>query len=205
MTWDLTSYFPEFNGPDMRRFKETIRTDIASLRLTAVKLPALTSESISAWEDILLRSEDLSRRMSHLSSYVGCLASADARNETYLKEEAELTRTRAELSKVRIELLRAFKESSDEAFSELTAKPSLSGAENYLNRLREEANRSMPPEKEVLATELGIDGIQAWGRLYDTTSAKLEFDMVYPDGTQKRLPMSQRRSLLDNPDRRIRK
>src|SRR5262245_38082545 len=205
MTWDLTSYFPEFNGPDMRRFKEAICANIASLRQAAKALPALSSESTAAWEDILLRNEDLSRRMSHLSSYIGCLSSADARNEAYLKEEAELTRTRAELSKVRIELLRAFKESSDEAFSELTAKPSLSGAENYLNRLREEAQRAMSPEKEILATDLGIDGIQAWGRLYDTTSAKLEFDMVYPDGTQKRLPMSQRRSLLDSPDRRIRK
>jgi oligoendopeptidase F len=205
MTWDLTSYFPEFNGPDMRRFKEAIRADIASLRQAATKLPALTGESTAAWEDILLRNEDLSRRMSHLSSYVGCLASADAHNEAYLKEEAELTRTRAELAKVRIELLRAFKESSDVAFSELTAKPSLSGAQNYLNRLREEAQRAMSPEKELLATDLGVDGIQAWGRLYDTTSAKLQFDMIFPDGRQERLPMSQRRSLLDNPDRRIRK
>jgi oligoendopeptidase F len=143
--------------------------------------------------------------MSHLGSYVGCLVSADARNEAYLQEEAELTRTRAELAKVRIELLRAFKESSDEAFSELIAKPSLAGAQHYLNRLREEARRSMTAEKEILATELGIDGIQAWGRLYDTVSAKLDFDMIFPDGAKERVPMSQRRSLQDNPDRRIRK
>jgi oligoendopeptidase F len=57
-------------------------------------------ESASAWEDILLRNEDLSRRMSHFGSYIGCLASSDARNEAYMKEEAELTRTRAELAKV---------------------------------------------------------------------------------------------------------
>jgi len=145
------------------------------------------------------------RRMSHLGSYVGCLASSDARNEAYLKEEAELTRIRAEISKVRVEFLRALKDVDDESFPVLTARPALRGAENYLNRLRDEAKRAMSTEKEVLATELGIDGIQAWGRLYDTTSAKLEFDMIFPDGTQKQLPMSQRRSLLDNPDRRIRK
>src|SRR3990170_3469674 len=63
----------------------------------------------------------------------------------------------------------------------------------------------MSAEKEVLATDLGVDGIQAWSRLYDTVSSKLEFDMVFPDGTRKRLPMSQRRSLLDDPDRRVRK
>jgi oligoendopeptidase F len=205
MTWDLSSYFSEFNGPEMLQFKEGIRNDISSLSQVAGRLPVLNAESMSAWEDVLLRNEDLSRRMSHLSSYVGCLASSDAYNEAYLKEEAELTRTRAELAKVRIELLRAFKGSSTEAFAELTAQPSLAGAENYLSRLREEAGRAMPTEKEVLATDLGVDGIQAWGRLYETVSSKLEFDMVFPDGRLERLPMSQRRSLLDSPDRRVRK
>jgi oligoendopeptidase F len=205
MTWDLTSYFSEFNGPEMLQFKEGIRNDTGSLRQVAASLPVLNDESMSAWEDVLLRNEDLLRRISHLSSYVGCLAASDARNEAYLKEEAELTRTRAELAKVRIELMRAFKGSSTQHFSELVAKPSLAGAENYLNRLREEAWRAMSTEKEVLATDLGVDGIQAWGRLYDILSSKLEFDMIFPDGRRERLPMSQCRSLLDSPDRRVRK
>jgi oligoendopeptidase F len=205
MTWDLTSYFPTFNGPEMLQFKAAIRNDVASLQGAAAALPALSVESILEWENILLRNEDLSRRMSHLSSYVGCLASSDASNEAYLKEEAELTHTRAELAKVRIELLRAFKESSDQVFSALSARPSLGGAQNYLDRLREEARRAMSSEKEVLATELGVDGIQAWGRLYNIVSAKLEFNMVFPGGRSARLPISQRRSLLENPDRHVRK
>jgi len=204
MTWDLTSYFPEFHGPEMLRFKEAIGTDVAALQSAAASLPQLTVESASAWEDILLRNEDLSRRMSHFGSYIGCLASSDARNEAYMKEEAELTRTRAELAKVRIELLRGLKHSSDAEFAALCGKPTLAGAENYLNRLREEARRAMSTEKEILATELGVDGIQSWGRLYDTASAKLEFDMLYPDGRRERVPMSQRRSLMDHPDRRVR-
>lgn len=204
MTWDLTSYFEEFNGAEMLRFKKALGDDIAALRRSAAALPCLSEESAAAWEAILLRNEELSRRMSHLSSYIACLASADARNEAYLKEEAELTRTRAELAKVRIELLRAFKESSDELFSRFTVRGSLDGAQNYLNRLREEARRAMSAEKEVLATDLGVDGFQAWGRLYDTVSSKLEFEMVFPDGARKSVPMSQRRSLLDDPDRRVR-
>ncbi|HVO93845.1 MAG TPA: M3 family oligoendopeptidase [Terriglobales bacterium] len=205
MTWDLTSYFKQFDGAEMRAFKAAIQNDVAALKQSAAALPSLTEESAPCWEDILLRNEDLSRRMSHLSSYVSCLASSDARNEAYLKEEAALTRTRAELAKVRIELLRAFKPASEEVFTAFITRPALVGAENYLRRLREDARRAMAPEKEVLATDLGIDGLQAWGRLYDTVSAKLEFDMIYPDGAAKRLPMSQRRSLLDSPDRAVRR
>ena len=205
MTWDLTSYFPEFDGAEMRAFKQAIRSDISALIQAATALPELNETSAAAWEDILLRSEDLSRHMSHMSSYVSCLASSDGRNEAYLREEAEMTRIRAELAKVRIELLRAFKNASDAIFVALSARPSLAGAQNYLNRLREEARRAMPSDQEVLATELGIDGIQAWGQLYNTISSKLEFDMVFPDGGRNKLPMSQRRSLLDDPDRRVRK
>jgi oligoendopeptidase F len=204
MTWDLTSYFAEFNGAQMQRFKESLQKDIAGLRESAAALPSLTDASAEAWESLLLRNEELSQRMSHLSSYITCLTSADAHNEAYLKEEAELIRTRAELAKVRIEFLRAFKDSPEDSFCRFAGRAALDGAQNYLNRLREDARRAMSVEKEALATDLGVDGIQAWGRLYDTVSSKLEFEMDFPDGTRKRVPMSQRRSLLEHPDRRIR-
>jgi oligoendopeptidase F len=204
-TWDLTSYFPEFNGPEMLQFKEALRHNIASLRDKAALLPILTETNLAAWEEVLARGEELTRRMSHLSSYIGCLTSSDARNEDYLKEEAALALLRAEFAKVRIEYLRAFKGATDADFARFLARPYLAGAENYLTRLREEARRAMTAEKEILATDLGVDGIQSWGRLYDRVSAKLEFEMTFPDGRRERLPMSQRRSLMDHPDRRVRR
>ena len=205
MNWDLTSYFPQFDGAEMRRFKEALRRDIALLKDRAASLLPLNDENASGWEDVLTRNEALTRRMSHLSSYVSCLAASDGRNEDYLKEEATLASMRAELAKVRVELLRGVKETPDEIFASFIAQHSLDGAQNYLKRLREEARRAMSTEKEILATDLGLDGIQAWGRLYDKISSRLEFDMLYPDGNRERLPMSQRRSLLEHPDRRVRK
>jgi oligoendopeptidase F len=81
----------------------------------------------------------------------------------------------------------------------------LAGAENFIKRVSEEARRSMTPEEEILASDLGVDGIQAWGRLYDTVSSKLEFDMIFPGGRHERLPMSQRRSFMEDPDREVRR
>ena len=43
--------------------------------------------------------------------------------KTYLKEEAELTRTRAEFAKVRIELLRAFKDTTMNLFNSFARVP----------------------------------------------------------------------------------
>ncbi|MDH3445996.1 MAG: M3 family oligoendopeptidase [Deltaproteobacteria bacterium] len=204
MTWDLTSYFPNFNGPDMLQFKEALQRDIASLSEEAASLSSFDDASAAAWEKVVLSGEGLTRRMSHLGSYIGCLASSDARNEAYLREEAALARLRAAFAKVRVEYLRAFKDATDTDFAVFLERPSLAGAENYLRRLREESRRAMTAEKEILATDLGVDGFQSWGRLYDRVSAKLEFEMSFPEGRRERLPMSQRRSLLDHPDRRVR-
>ncbi len=205
MNWDLSSFFPEFDGPEMRRFREKLQKDIASLQETVASLPSLDSKSETEWTAILLQHEDLVKRLSHLSSYISCLASADSRNEAYLKEEGSLALLRAEMSKVRIEMLRAIKEISDKSFSLFVARKELEGACHYLNRLREESRCTMARDKEILATDLGVDGIQAWGRLYDRISSKLEFDMEYPDGRRARLPMSQRRSLMEDAERRVRR
>ena len=90
MSWDLASYFPEFNGSEMRRFKQGLASDVASLKAEAAALPPLATESSASWERVLLRNEDILKRMSNLGSYISCLASSDARNESYLKEESEL-------------------------------------------------------------------------------------------------------------------
>ena len=205
MTWDLTSYFREFNGAAMVQFKEALRADIVALQREAAALPLLTKDNAQAWEHLLVRNEDLARRMSHLSSYISCLASADARNEAYIREEAALASWRAEVAKIRTEFLRALKGADDDVFAHLLVRPALAGADHYLNRLREEARRAMSPQEEILAADLGVDGIQAWGRLYNAISSRLEFDMVYPDGRRERVPMSQRRSLMEHWDRRVRK
>lgn len=61
----------------------------------------------------------------------------------------------------------------------------------------------MTADKEVLASDLNIDGIQAWGRLYDKITGKLSFSYTAPDGKTVQKPMSQWRSLMSSHDRKI--
>lgn len=205
MNWDLKSYFPEYGGPEMKEFKKKLKEDIQSMKNEAASLSHLDDENQGEWEKIFLKNEDIASRYSHLRSYIGCLASADSLNEDFLKEEAEMASLGAEYSKLNVELLRSIKDASNEAFTVFTNKGPLETAAYYLGRIREEAQKRMQPEEEILAADLGVDGIGAWGRLYDAVSSKLEFDMKYPDGNVKKLPMSQRRSLMETPDRDIRK
>ncbi|MFH0794341.1 MAG: M3 family oligoendopeptidase [bacterium] len=205
MNWDLSSYFREFGGPEMTKFNKELAGGIVRLERKAKKLGSLRASNAAQWEKVLLECEELLERFNHLSSYIGCLSACDARNESYRREDAAMAQMGAEFAKVEVEILRMFKTAKESAFKSFSARKSFEGATYYLGRLRKESRRTMSSEKEILAADLGVDGIHAWGRLYDTLTGKLEFDMEYPDGRHERVPASQRRSLLDNPDRRIRR
>ncbi len=205
MNWDLTSYFPRFDGLEMRDFQRALAEDLAALVTRAGALPTLSAGNASAWESVLLDGEALSRRLHHLGSYLGCLTAAAAGNEAYKKAEAAFARIEAEAEKLEVELQRGLKETGAAALEGLARRPALDGCAYYLRRLREEARRTMSPAEERLSADLGVDGIHAWGRLYDTLSGKLQFDMEWPDGRTERLPMAQRRSLMSHPDRAVRR
>jgi oligoendopeptidase F len=57
---------------------------------------------------------------------------------------------------------------------------------------------------EALAADLNVNGLHAWGRLYDTLTGKMEFEMTFPDGHTETVPMSRRRALMSEPDRKLR-
>ncbi len=205
MNWDLTSYFPVFRGNEMEEFKTVLRSDIDSTLKSACTLDILNEGNLKQWEGVFISCEDILTRYSHLSSYVGCLASADGLNEDFLREEADMSLMGAEFSKLRIELIRALKDATDETIDSFVKSKGLNGAKYYIERLREDAQKKMDAEKEVLTADLAVNGIEAWGRLYDTVSSKLEFEMKYPDGTKEIIPISKRRSLMEKPDRATRK
>lgn len=200
VNWDLTNYFREFNGPDMIEFKEKLAQDIAKLQEKAGNLDVLSDGNADDWERILLDFEDFISGLTHLSSYLGCLSAADTANEEYKQEQSKLSLLSSERDKLEVDLLRAFKETPVEKFEKFLSRDALKGTEHFARRIKEKAQHTMTREKEMLAADLNVDGLHSWGRLYDTISGKLEFDMIYPDGKTERKPISEWRSLMSNVD-----
>ncbi|NUO47296.1 MAG: M3 family oligoendopeptidase [Polyangiaceae bacterium] len=205
--WDLEAFFPTFDSQERRSFEDTLLSDAAALLADATKLGPLAADGAGdpAWEALLLRFEKLMARLSHLSTYVTCLASEDAADERYTMAEGRLSIVRAQFDKLSVELRRALRPLDDAAFNRFASRPALQGARFFLIRLREESKTSMVPELEGLAADLGAHGIMGWGRLYDGVSAKMRFEMRWPDGRRETVPMAQRRSLMADPDRAVRK
>ncbi|MDO8805893.1 MAG: M3 family oligoendopeptidase [Elusimicrobiota bacterium] len=200
--WDLTSYFPSFNGPEMLKFKTRLSSDIAALQKKAAKLAPLSPKTAGDWEKLLLAAENAETRLGHIFSYTGCLEAAHTDKEEYSAETAKLYTLHAEYSKFGVDMLRAFKDVPEKVFAAFLKREKLKGTEHSLRRVREAAKRTMSPAEEKLAADLGVDGFQSWERLYNKISGKLEFDMAWPDGKKERLPISRWRALMSDADRK---
>ncbi|MCX5785459.1 MAG: M3 family oligoendopeptidase [Elusimicrobia bacterium] len=201
--WDLKSYFPEFNGPEMLKFKKKLAADVAALQKKAAKLAPLSAKTAADWEKLLLTAENVETRLGHIISYVTCLESAHADNEEYSAESAKLYSLAAEYAKFGVDLLRAFKNVPGNIFTAFTKREKLAPVRHSLARVREQAKHTMGPTEEKLAADLGVDGFQSWDRLYSKISGKLQFDMVWPDGRKERLPVSRWRALMSDADRKV--
>ena len=200
--WDLTGYFPSFNGPEMLRFKKKLAADISALQKKAAKLAPLSAKTAGEWEKLLLTAENAETRLGHIFSYVGCLEAAHTDKEEYSAESAKLSSLAAEYSKFGVDMLRAFKDVPEKVFAAFIKREKLKGAEHSLRRVREAARRTMTPAEEKLAADLGVDGFQSCERLYNKISGKLEFDMNWPGGKKERLPISRWRALMSDADRK---
>ena len=198
--WSLESWFSGFGKSDYTDFKAVLVHDVEVLKIQAAALGSDTAE-ISRVINAL---ESLSDRLGHLSAYLGCLSADDANDEAVKSDEAWLSTLEAESTKLMASLRSALAALTDDAFAALLADPSLKNAGHAVKRMRHEGQHQMKSEMEALAADLNVNGLHAWGRLYDTLSGKMEFEMTFPDGHKEIVPMSRRRALMSEPDRKLR-
>jgi oligoendopeptidase F len=203
--WDLSNFFKEYNSAEMLDFKAKLTNDIAEQQRLCADMKPLDFYNQDQWEEIFLTFEDILKRVTHLNAYVGCLSAADATNEDYAKGNAELGLLLAEAEKLTVYLKIGLAITNDIAFNAFIKKPKLATAAFFISEMREMAQKTMPSELEALAADLSVDGFGSWGRLYDTISGKLEFDMHWPDGRVESISMSQCRSMMQDANREVRK
>ncbi len=198
--WSLESWFSGFGQPDYVEFKSVLVRDVESLKSQAAAL----GDDIAEIAGVINALEALSERLGHLSAYLGCLSADDANDEGVKADEAWISTLHAESAKLQASLCSAVARLSEEAFSAMLDDPSLKNAEHAVKRMRHEGQHQMKSEMEALAADLNVNGLHAWGRLYETLTGKMEFEMTFPDGHTETVPMSRRRALMSEPDRKLR-
>jgi oligoendopeptidase F len=198
--WDMTPYFSQHGAADYLGFRDRLKTDVARLlgRLTLLGPPSEANRT--SWVALLAELEQVELRARHLESYLECLGSADVRDEAVQRDTAAHATLSAELDKAMLVVRDRLQAAGDQEFEALRADEALSPVRYRLGRMRDQARYSMPLEHETLATDLGITGLSAWGRLYDQVSGTLTFELERPDRAPERLPVCVVQSLLGSPD-----
>ncbi len=198
--WTFDTWFTGFGNTDYTQFKETLVHDIANLKTQVSALqnnPEAIIKAIQAFET-------LCDRLEHLSNYILCLQAENVSNEPVKKDKAWIATLQAEATKLKTSLQAKLAALSDTVFETVVNNELLEGAKHEVKRMREEGQHLMNTEMEALAADLGINGLHAWGRLYDTLAGQMEFQMTFPDGHREIVPMSRRRALMAGPDRALR-
>lgn len=203
--WDMTAYFPSFQGQEYTRFREILAADVARLQSESETMGPVDETNRDRWAALLARLEDVFARHRHLGSYLGCLGAADARDESVKRDTASIAISRSEIEKIFVKLRAALRETDDDEFAALIDGNPLRAVAHFLGRTRERARHSMGARLETLAAELDVTGLSAWGRLYDQVSGTLEFDFEPPGRPSERLPVSRARSLQGDADPEVRR
>jgi len=201
--WDL-SLLPHPTSPEFQQHLDAYRHDLNRLASRSDQLPpiAVSPESTEAWVGLLSDFEDIETRNSDLSSLCGCHAAADAANKAYQQLEAALSALSPQRDRILTNIELALQRSDPgEIAAWLAGDARLKRIAFFFEQRRKQAQMRLPREQELLAAELGVDGIHAWGRLYDRLSGELRVKVMERGELVEKSPGQIR---FDLPERTVR-
>lgn len=202
LTWDLDSLYPHPQTDEFKSLLKKFRSDLKQLAEDSETLPAVAAESAKVWGDYLERVADVFARSSDLNAFVGCHGAADAENKLFQQTEGALAALGPLSNQVFTNVELAFRPVSDEGLRAFAAADErLSRVEFFLKDCRANAQLRLPKDQEMLAAELGVDGIHAWGRLYDRLSGELRVELMEKGELVKKSPGQVRIDVADRATR----
>jgi pepF/M3 family oligoendopeptidase len=202
ITWDLSSLLPCPESAEFRRHLEEFKTRLERLAGASDRLPAATPEATRAWSSFLDEYEIIDAQATDLRAFVECHGAADAENKRLQQIDAELAALSPLRERIATNVEFALKDLSDAAFDEFVrSTPELERIRYFLVLRRRNAALRLPKDQELLAAELAVDGLHAWGRLYDRLSGALKVTV-----TERGKPVTKSVSQVqfDSPQRAIR-
>ena len=207
--WDMTPIFPSLESAEFSAAYAAALSDLETLAALFEKhavrkreTDAVTAEFAAAHDAVTVPVNALLEKMRLLASYIGCFTTVDANDETAKAAESKLDMDYVRLSQLMTRYV-AWVGSSDVEALKRNSKLAESNA-YALTKAQYQARHQMSEAEESLAAELSASGISGWAKLHGNITALLTAP-VEIGGETKTLPMSEIRSLANNPDRAVRK
>ncbi len=202
ITWDLETLYPKPDTAEFKKLIDDFKAELSKLADESETLPPPSKVNAKVWGDFLERVEKVFAYACDLGAFVGCYSAADSENKAYMQVEAILGATGPQRNQVFTNLELAFREISDEQLKEFAAgDPRMERVRFFLEDSRANAQLRLPKDLEMLSAELGVDGIHAWGRLYDRISGELKVELMEKGEIVKKSPGQVRLDVMDRKTR----
>lgn len=195
--WRLEDLYPGIDSPELAADLDRTTAEIADFAKTYEgKLAALSGEEMA---QAVTRYEAIERTLNRVMSYAGLLYhqnSADADRAKFMGDmQARLTDATQPLVFFTLELNRIENEVLDAKFADSEA---LARYRPWFDKLRQMRPHQLSDELEKFLHDQSVVGASAWNRLFDETTAMLEFEVEGEDGL---LNLEATLTLLTDTDR----
>jgi pepF/M3 family oligoendopeptidase len=177
VTWDLASLLPHPDQPAFRQHLDDFKARLKSLTEESDLLPAIavTKSTSTTWGEFLKRYELIDAQATDLRAFVECHCAADAENKRFQQLDAELAALSPLREKIATNVEFALRDVTVDVFHDfIRSSADLERIRYFLVLRRRNAALRLPKNQELLSAELAVDGLHAWGRLYDRLSGALK-------------------------------
>lgn len=177
LTWNLNSLAPVPSSAEFRKVVDQYKQGLKNLAERSNRLPKVDAQpnNVAAWVKLICEYESIDAQGSDFRAFIDCHAAADAENKFLRQLQAELAATLPDREQIAAAIEFAMRDASDADFGLFVeAAPELKRNRYFLITRRKNAALRLPKDQEILAADLAVDGLYAWGRLYDRISSILK-------------------------------
>ena len=208
--WDLSNVYAGLDSPELTADIAWVRDASAALQtlyedeLKAVTPEAPAEEINSAVSTVVDQLNAVILKFATIRAYLHSYITTDSYNKEALRLASEFDQVMVGFRNVNV-VLEAWIGQFKARLPEVLALGNSAGEHAFpVTEIAEQSQYLMSEKEEILATELGLAGASAWGKLQGTiTSQKsVDFDL---DGEIQSLPMPALINLHAHPDENVRR
>jgi len=181
VTWDLDSLFPHPETGNFQSAFDHFETELKQLAEQSDGLPTIgrDADDVSQWKSFLVDYENVHGTAIDIEAFIGCHAAADANNKLFLKFEANFAALEPLRTRIATNIEFALQDANDDQMDTFVGEDDWLGQIRfYLVDSRKNSRMRLPKDQELLAADLAVDGIHAWGRLYDRISGEIRVPVM---------------------------
>jgi oligoendopeptidase F len=206
LRWDMDSIFRGgSSSPEFAKFRKKIAADLKKATRQAEALQKRGAKAPrEEWIKMMVTLRKLRERINHGGSFAYCLTSQDVSDEKAMVILEEFSAYDAASDAIQTAIEGYAKSVDDRTWKKIVSDRRLKGEAFFWNEFRRRARLKMEPELEKLASELAVNGLHAWERLYSKMAGDLRAEFKKGRKTES-LSMGQIKNKLSDPDRGVRR